>query len=68
MKKMLLVLSFAIVLPFATLAHADSVIGGSNANAIGGTESNAIGGTEAVSASWVSVLWQSLVAAIGGTE
>jgi hypothetical protein len=60
MKKMLLVLTFAIVLPFAPLAHASTIIGG--------TDAQIIGGTDATSASWLTQLWQGLASIIGGTD
>ncbi|MGO9318368.1 MAG: hypothetical protein ACLPXT_05420 [Terracidiphilus sp.] len=68
MKKMLLVLSLALVLPYATLAHASNIVGGTDANIVGGTDSSIVGGTDATSASWVSVLWQGLVSIVGGTD
>jgi hypothetical protein len=75
MKKMLLVLSLAVVLPFATLAHASDVIGGSNTNVIGGSNTDVIGGSNTdviggsnTSASLLSLLWQSLVSVIGGSN
>jgi hypothetical protein len=68
MKKMLFVLAFAIFLPYATLAHADTVIGGSESAVIGGSESTVIGGSEAAIASWLSAAWHSLVTVIGGSE
>jgi hypothetical protein len=75
MKKMLLVLSFAIVLPFATLAHASSIVGGSNSSIVGGSNSNIVGGSNSsivggsnASASWLSILWQGLVSIVGGSN
>jgi len=68
MKKILLVLSFAIVLPFATLAHASNIVGGTDAKIVGGTDAKIVGGTDATSTSWYSLLWQSLVSIVGGTD
>jgi hypothetical protein len=67
MKKMLLVLSLALILPYATLAHASSIVGGTDASIVGGTDSSIVGGTDA-SSSWLSQLWQGLVSIVGGTD
>jgi hypothetical protein len=67
MKKILFVLTLAIVLPFATLAHASSVVGGSNSDVVGGSNTSVVGGSNA-SASWLSILWQNLVSVVGGSN
>jgi hypothetical protein len=65
MKKMLFVLSLAIVLPFATLAHASNIVGGTDAKIVGGTDAKIVGGT---STGWLSILWHDLVSIVGGTD
>jgi hypothetical protein len=68
MKKMLFVLSLAIVLPFATLAHASNIVGGTDAKIVGGTDAKIVGGTDATSTGWLSILWHDLVSIVGGTD
>ena len=59
MKKLLFVLTLSVVLPVATLAHASNIVGGSNSDIVGGSNS---------SVSWVSILLQSLVTIVGGSN
>jgi hypothetical protein len=67
MKKLLFVLTLSVVLPVATLAHASNIVGGSNSDIVGGSNSSIVGGSNS-SVSWVSILLQSLVTIVGGSN